>query len=308
MYRKKIYFWLLLLMAVSFLTGCSQDEESEGDGPFLYYANTEGTGLVKQEVGSLEGETGQVIQSVLDDLQDATDSIDYKSAFPQGVTIEDWTLEGGKLTLRFTEDYQEMDRAAEVLLRAAVVQSLIQIDGVDSIEFYVGDGPLVSQNGETVGAMTAEEFVQNVGSSLHSYQVGDFSLYFAGSKGDKLVREEVSVRYNSNNSVEKMIVEQLIQGPSGEDLLPTLPENTRLLGISVRDGVCYVNFSEEFLTPVENIDPRLTIYSVVNSIVGSGKAGQVQILVNGETDLSYQGAIDISQPFSMNGELIEEEQ
>ena len=104
-----------------------------------------------------------------------------------------------------------------------------------------------------------------------------------------------------------MIVEQLIKGPSDEELLPTLPEETRLLGISVRDGVCYVNFSEEFLTAVENVDPELTIYSIVNSIAGSGNAGQVQILVNGETNISYQGANDISQPFSMNADLIEED-
>lgn len=308
MYRKKIYVWLLLLMAVFFLTGCGQDGENEGDGPFLYYVNTDGTGLVKQDTESMEGETDQVIQSVLESLQDATDSIDYKSAFPQGVTIEEWSLKGRKLILRFTEDYREMDRTSEVLLRAAVVQSLMQIDGVDSVEFYVGDEPLTGQDNEPVGPMTTEEFVQNVGSSLHSYQVGDFGLYFANEKGDKLVREEVSVRYNSNNSVEKMIVEQLIQGPSEKGLIPTVPENTKLLGISVRDGICYVNFSEEFLTPAQNIDPQLTIYSIVNSIVGSGNAGQVQILVNGETNLSYQGAIDISQPFSMNAEIIEEVQ
>ena len=35
---------------------------------------------------------------------------------------------------------------------------------------------------------------------------------------------------------------------------------------------------------------------------------QGKILVNGETNLSYQETIDISQPFSMNADLIEEEE
>ena len=111
-----------------------------------------------------------------------------------------------------------------------------------------------------------------------------------------------------NISAEKQIIEQLIKGPSGENALPTLPEDTKLLGVSVRDGVCYVNFSEEFLQPVDQVDPKLTIYSIVNSITASGSAGKVQILVNGETNLSYQETIDISQPFSMNADLIEEEE
>ncbi|QDW73477.1 GerMN domain-containing protein [Lachnospiraceae bacterium KGMB03038] len=305
--KQKIYFLLLLTAVISLLAGCAAGKEKEGDGPFLYYVNTDGTGLVKQEAGDLDQETEQAVESMLEELQAATDSVDYKSAFPQGVAVEKCVLDEGRLALYFTEDYQEMDRVSEVLLRAAVVQSLTQIEGVDSVEFYIGDTPLVGRDGNAVGAMTSEDFVQNVGSSLHSYQVGDFSLYFANSNGDKLVRKEVRMRYNSNNSAEKMIVEQLIKGPSDEELLPTLPEETRLLGISVRDGVCYVNFSEEFLTAVENVDPELTIYSIVNSIAGSGNAGQVQILVNGETNISYQGANDISQPFSMNADLIEED-
>ena len=302
----KRYLWILLASLV-LLAGCKGAGGEEGDGPFLYYVNTDGTDLVKQEAKSLEGDPKEAVSYLLDALQEKTDTIDYKSAFPQKVTVEDWTLEEGRLKLFFTQDYEDMDQAAEVLLKAAVVQTLTQVEGVDSVEFFVGDKPLARKDGTAVGPMTAEEFIQNTGSSLHSYQVGNFSLYFAGKEG-KLVREAVEVRYNSNISAEKQIIEQLIQGPDGDEAIPTLPEDTKLLGISVRDGVCYVNFSEEFLQPVDQVDPKLTIYSIVNSITASGSAGKVQILVNGETNLSYQETIDISQPFSMNADLIEEEE
>ena len=302
----KRYLWILLASLV-LLAGCKGAGEEEGDGPFLYYVNTDGTDLVKQEAKSLEGDPKEAVSYLLDALQEKTDTIDYKSAFPQKVTVEDWTLEEGRLKLFFTQDYEDMDQAAEVLLKAAVVQTLTQVEGVDSVEFFVGDKPLARKDGTAVGPMTAEEFIQNTGSSLHSYQVGNFSLYFAGKEG-KLVREAVEVRYNSNISAEKQIIEQLIKGPSGENALSTLPEDTKLLGVSVRDGVCYVNFSEEFLQPVDQVDPKLTIYSIVNSITASGSAGKVQILVNGETNLSYQETIDISKPFSMNADLIEEEE
>lgn len=305
--RKSIYFWLLLLAASLLFTGCKGGGEGEGDGPFLYYVNAEGTELVKQETDRLDRETEAAVEDMLEDLQKTVDAIDYKSAFPQGVAVEEWSLEQGVVKLHFTESYEEMEKAAEVLLKAAVVQSLTQIEGVESVEFYIGDQPLARKDGTVEGPVTADDFVQNTGSSLHSYQVKDFGLFFAGKEG-KLVREEVEVRYNSNISAEKQIIEQLIQGPDGEEAIPTLPEDTKLLGISVRDGVCYVNFSEEFLQPVDQVDPKLTIYSIVNSITASGSAGKVQILVNGETNLSYQETIDISQPFSMNADLIEEEE
>ena len=56
---------------------------------FLYYVNTDGTDLVKQEAKSLEGDPKEAVSYLLDALQEKTDTIDYKSAFPQKVTVED---------------------------------------------------------------------------------------------------------------------------------------------------------------------------------------------------------------------------
>ena len=53
---------------------------------------------------------------------------------------------------------------------------------------------------------------------------------------------------------------------------------------------------------------KLTIYSLVNSIVDGGGAMKVQILVNGETNVKYHETIELSQPFSRNLEIIKEEE
>ena len=177
--RKSIYFWLLLLAASLLFTGCKGGGEGEGDGPFLYYVNAEGTELVKQETDRLDSETESAVEDMLEDLQKTVDAIDYKSAFPQGVAVEEWSLEQGVVKLHFTESYEEMEKAAEVLLKAAVVQSLTQIEGVESVEFYIGDQPLTRKDGTVEGPVTANDFVQITGSSLHSYQVKDFGLFFA---------------------------------------------------------------------------------------------------------------------------------
>ena len=64
--------------------------------------------------------------------------------------------------------------------------------------------------------------------------------------------------------------------------------NTEVRSVSVKDGICYVNFNEEFLNTDYKVDPYVTIYALVNSIVENCAAGQVQILVNGETKVTYQ--------------------
>ena len=108
--------------------------------------------------------------------------------------------------LYFDDGYEKLSGERELLLRAAVVQTLTRIDGVDDVRVFIEDEPLKDQHGRELGAMNAEDFVENTG-SLHSYQVEKFRLYFSNAKGDRLGSETVKVRYNSNTS-RKVIVEK----------------------------------------------------------------------------------------------------
>ena len=53
-----------------------------------------------------------------------------------------------------------------------------------------------------------------------------------------------------------------------------------------------------------DILPKLTIYSIVNSLVEGTEATQVQITINGESKAKYMGTVDLSQPLKENLELV----
>ena len=76
--------------------------------------------------------------------------------------------------------------------------------------------------------------------------------------------ETEHVRYNSNTLKEKLIVEELMKGPFAETYKKVIPMDTVLLGVSVKDDVCYVNFDNGFLN-MTDIQAEVTIYSIVNS-------------------------------------------
>ncbi len=288
--------------------GCGQGTIPGSSKTYIYYINGDGTGLTQEEYELPDGSTREQIDAVLKELRRETDSIDYKSACPHYVHINKWTLEDSDLEIDFSESYRRMSTAEELLFRAAAVHSLEQIGGVDYIRFTVEGKEVKDSQGRETGYMNHDSFVENTGSSLHSYQEGSLHLYFANKTGDRLKEEVVSVRYNSNISVEKRIAEQLIKGPSMEGTYPTLPPETKILGVSVRDGICYVNFDEGFLNMDYKISPQVRIYSVVNSIVAGGEAGQVQILVNGKTDVDYPDGISLEKPFSRDLEIVEEKE
>lgn len=305
---KKMKYIVLSLVLCILLAGCGRDEEREVEGTGIYYLNTEGTGLVKEKY-SIKGDSAEEkIELLLEEMQKQTDCIDYVSPFPEDVQIENWEIKKNMLDIYFNVNYNKMESATEVLLRAAVIQTLTQVPEVEYIAFYAAGQPIMDDGGKEIGYQSEEDFVQNIGFTLHSYQKGELKLYFADQEGQKLVSEKVNVRYNSNMSVEKLIVEELIEGPMSSDLKPTFSNKTKVLGVSVKDGICYVNFDEDFLMNTVALDPNVTIYSLVNSIVEGGVATKVQILVNGETNVKYHETVDLSQPFSRNLEMIMEEE
>ncbi len=66
-------------------------------------------------------------------------------------------------------------------------------------------------------------------------------------QGDQLVEEKREVMQNSNTSLERLIVEQLIEGPQELGHYATIPSDVKLLNVSVNDSVCSINLDAAFL-------------------------------------------------------------
>lgn len=302
--KKKLCMILCLIGGV-LLIGCS--EKKEGVATNIYYLNPDGNALVQEEYlrQSVDGE--EAVEELLEAMKKPADLKEFQAAIPEDLQVEEIRLEEQKLQLSFDKDYNQLAKSAEVLLRAAIVQTMVQIPDVTYVSFYVKNEPLEDLSGNPIGLMCAEDFVQNTGFSLKYYQATDLKLYFADKDGMKLVAEKrEEVHYNINTSIEKLVVEQLMKGAASEKRSGTIPNTVKLLGVSVKDGICYVNFDSAFLTDGYNQKPEVAIYSIVNSIIANGNATKVQILIDGSSDVSFKGTIDLGEPLEWKADLIEE--
>ena len=295
---------LSLLMATA--TGCSRlPILSHKDKTCLYYVNPEKTGLVEEEY-DLQGSTAlEQAKQILTELKQTPDKEKMQPSIPKGVEVKDVKLSGKKLTVDLSEEYLKLDTIQSVLLRAAVVESIVQVSGIRMVGFTVGKEPIQDENGDAIGYLNQDNFVQNSGSALHSYQDATLKLYFSNETGDALKEETVTVKYSSNVSMEKLIVEQILKGPSQSGEYPTLNPDTKVLGVTVKEGICYVNLDENFLNVTYDVTPEVAIYSLVNSLIEGTDASKVQISVNGETKVSYMDSLDLSEPLKMNGNLVQ---
>ena len=123
-------------------------------------------------------------------------------------------------------------------------------------------------------------------------------LYFADDQVMYLIPENRMVK--GNNTLEEVILNELIQGPKRPGLRGTIPEGTKLISVSVADHIAYVNFSREFKTKHwgGTSCEWMTIYSVVNSLAKVDGIEKVQFLVEGAIHDDLAGHMSLKEPIA----------
>ena len=306
MKKIKIISMICIVSMALALISCSKNAEKFTGSIEMYCINSDVTGLYKVEFGLKEDE--EVVDTanrMLEELSRPSTDIKYKPAIPKDVKVDKIELNGQIITVYFGSEYNNISNIGEKLVRAAVVQSLVKINGISAVRFKVGDKDLLDSRGLPVGIMTEDDFVKNIGSSVSSYQKEDITLYFSNENGDGLIPVSQEVKYSSNMPKEKLIVEKLIKGTKKSGLKSTLDSRVNLLSVTIKDNICYVNFDDEFLNNSVDVKPELVIYSIVNSIVEGTGADKVQFTVNGDKNYSYKEKIDLSQPFYADSKFVE---
>lgn len=302
----KKWLWILLLAVSLLMAGCRKQQQVDESGYRIWYINQDETCL-KYENKELQSKNEEgMLREMMEVMREMPDDEGLKPVIPEDVKLLDFDFEHNQLYLDFSPEYKKMPKVYEVLCRAAIVRTLGQIDGVEYVDFQVDGEPLTDLEGKEIGLMNEDQFIENAGEEINAYKTADLTLYFANKAGDKLVGQRVAMEYNSNISLEKLIVEQLIAGPPFDGAYPTIPSETKLLNISIKDNICYVNLDEGFLGTGYNVIESIPVYSIVNSLIENTDAQKVQISINGETNRMFRESINFDTIFEKNEGLIEQ--
>ena len=288
----------LVLGSVAF-SGCGKKEtESKYK---IYYVNEE-QGEVLAESFVPSEETTQTM------LEEMTEKLNKKNAeghtlLPENIEIQSCVDEDGMIRVDFNQEYHDLNPVDEVLLRASIVKDYVQIPNIYLVTITAEGTPIVDSQGQEIEAMSLDSFLENTGKEIMAYQYKELNLYFTNEEGNQLVPEARQVYYNGNTPIEKVIVEQLLRGPGESGHYATLPSDTRIVGVSVADGIAYVNLGKQFVDEALPVDAQIPIYSIVNSLIDAGNVSQVQISINGDTSLLFKDKVDMNQLFQVNHEL-----
>ena len=137
---KKNICMILCLIWSFMMIGCSSDDK--GTAMNIYYLNLDGNALVQEEYFRKAEEGQAAISEVLNALRNPGDIKDFQTTIPASLEIKSFRLKDQILELTFREEYLELTKSAEVLLRAAVVQTMVQLPEVKYVSFYIGKNRL----------------------------------------------------------------------------------------------------------------------------------------------------------------------
>jgi germination protein M len=311
-FREIVVFAGLVFAVACLCCGCSFQKKQEYTGNYVFCLDANETKVTFEEYTPKAKKRDKLVKEYLEQLQTEPEDISLRKALPDDVVVDEYMFDdANQLTLYFSSGYGKLKDVSEILRRAAIVKTLSQIDGVDGIQFYVAGQPLTDSNLNAVGYMTADSFIDNTGGETTYKQKATLTMYFSDSTGRSLVKVPVDITYDATIPLEQLAVEQLIKGPYSIDgvdpdkVEATIPEKTELNKITVKENICYVDFSEEFLEKRTNISAEATIYSVVNTLVELSNINTVQFSINGEQVLLYNDTIDFGSTFERNLDIVQ---
>lgn len=297
----------LLFAACGEATSESYPAEQEmAEKRYYHYAiNADDDMLDEKEFKPGSTETGALIEELIGYCTDTEELEKGEHALlSDGLVLQSHALTDGVMTLDLSEDYAQLPKADELLVRAGLVKTFTQVEGISYVEFKIGGVPMKDSSGEPVGRLSQDNFVENSGRSIHSYQNVIMKLYYTDESGTVLMPEERSVYFNSNEPLEKAVLTELIRGTSKKGYFPTLLPETKVLSVAIQEGICYVNFDESFRNSILSVQEDVQIYSIVNSLVDTCNVSRVQFTVNGKSNMTFRESMELDRLYEKN-ELLE---
>ncbi|MBE7037452.1 MAG: hypothetical protein E7404_00955 [Ruminococcaceae bacterium] len=287
-----------MILVLSFITlfGCANNTQKNIK---LYFSNAEKTEL-KTETRTYKGNVN--VDTILDELLKGPSDLPLVRIIPKGTKLLSSTKEGDLVNLDFSSEYKTLSAHDELLARHSIAKTVFEIEGINRIKIFIGGTELLNSSGESVGEISKDSLITTPTENIAKYE--NVTLYFSDEAAMYVV-PEVRNAPLIDNSLEKTIVTELIKGPENKALLSTIPDGTKLLSIETKDSICFVNFSQDFVTKHNggSAGEYLTVYSIVNSLTELENVEKVQFLVEGNK-LEIFKHMEFGEPFSRDADAI----
>lgn len=307
--KKSRFFAILTVFILLLTSGCTQSGSGNSITKTkvnLYFieGNANKIGSEQQEVSYTDEK--DLPELVLNQLLKGPTSSDLKPVIPKDTILLGCSFSGDDtIVANFSTEYLSSANVDEVMARYTIVQTLCELPGISNVIILVDGKNLEDTDGKQIGKLSKDDIVLDTSSTEKKSTT--VKLYFSDEQAQYLVPEERSVITNDSDSIEKVVVNELLKGPQDtQNTVRTIPLGTKLLSVEVNDGTCFVNFSQEFISKHSggSAGEEMTVYSIVNSLTEIPEVKKVVFLIEGQKVDVFISMI-FNEPFARDPSLIQ---
>lgn len=296
--KKFMSLLLVIILSLAVFSACNSD----GIKIKVFFKHSAKNEL-REETRTVEAEKDASARTIarlaVNELIKGPKAEGSKSVISKSAKLISLAVNENVATVNMSKHYLEKKGVDELILRFAIVNTLCDIKGIDGVVIQVEGNNLVSETtGKEIGVLRMDDNI--VFAPEDKLAV---TLYFPDKSFEHLSGEVRRIDVQNALSLEKIVVDELFKGPQNKELSASVPQGTKLLSIEVKDKVCFVNVTKEFVAVSGSSATTMALYSVVNSLCTLKNIESVQILINGEAGVEF-GNFVLDIPYEANYSLV----
>lgn len=256
----------------------------------VYFTDARRRYLTPESLTLDVSDPSEACQALLQALLDGPKGGSLVRPLPEGTRLLQASVQGGVCSVNFSAEFSRnvfRDEVAQRTALLAVIDTLTQLDQVDSVEFYEEGNLLVLYGYMDLSTpWTRDESI--IGPVRSS--VNEFDADLCGTIGAQsyLAKVPVKLRRSANETAEEVALGALLAWAPGNGYANPIPEGTRLRSASTdSSGLCTVDLTSEFLEAATQEALGVAIHAVVGTLCSLDGVSRVQILVEGQVPQQY---------------------
>ncbi len=262
----------LIFAVLLLLCACKTEETKKIDKPFhLYYLNevmSAESGVLKEITISLDV-SQMSLEEIICHYIETMPPEGTKSALPESWSLHNAKIEDQAAILTFRG--KPVSSSENYLAAACMTKILTQLSEIDTVSV------LAPGQNEAIRLSDKDILLED---TAMLPQKESIALYLADQSRSYLVKNMQTVEAMEANEKPNYIIRSLLALPTENSCIP---QGTKLLDITVDNGLCKVNLSSEFVQNMEKrfACERLAVYSIVNSLTELPEITTVDIWIEG---------------------------
>lgn len=145
---KRIMAALLTLICLITLVACKQELVDQSKIYSVYYVSNSETKIEMHEHYMEAEDLESQVTELLNALATTPAKLEYKAPLNMGFQVQSVDVNMGKVHLDMTENYNSLSTTTEVLVRAAIVRTLTQLNQINFVSITVNGNPLLDSPGK----------------------------------------------------------------------------------------------------------------------------------------------------------------